>query len=658
MQGEAEISIDTILGPAALAGIPEGGPWRASLASVRPEEGLEEIVLSLETEDGAPHAPPRVALAMHAPVRGAVACWTPQHVHFEMPLPWTQARVGANAARDLPLYANVGPDGAARLVLAVSECVRRVAIRGVVDEFRADEELEVAFFTEPEDALSRYSARIRLDTRLRPFALALGEASRWLDAHASTPSTFSTPSTSSTLPFTLSTLNSGEPPEAARRPWYSTWYSYHQNVTADAVVAEARAARRLGMRGLLLDAGWMKSRPEVPGGWMAEARFGDWTPDPRKFPDMRAVSRAVRAEGLAFGLWFALPFVSRHAAAWRKWQDRTLWIRRGGSAEWGILDPRFPEVRAHLASLVGRATREWELDALKLDFIDSFELRTSAPANAPGALIAPNLPQETTAQPQNGQTTKPPNHKTTKPSGGRDFVSVPRAVVALMEEVSAAIRAANPDALVEFRQGYVGPAIRPFGSMMRASDCPSCIATNRIKTVDLRLTSGATPVHGDMLEWDLGASAEDAALQLLATLFAVPQVSVRLAELPPRHRAMLRFWLRFWNEHRATLLGAPFRPLHPEAAYPVVAAAGEKETITAVYQSGAVADALQDGAATGYVANATAAPGLTVRLPSPPRSIELFDCTGRKVHSAFGIQHSALILDLPVPPSGLLVVRR
>ena len=654
MQGGTDIAIETILGPAALAGIPEGGPWRASLASVRPEEGLEEIVLSLETEDGAPHAPPRVALALHAPVRGAVACWTPQHVHFEMPLPWTQARVGANAARDLPLYANVGPDGAARLVLAVSECVRRVSIRGVVDEFRADEELEVAFFTEPEDALSRYSARIRLDTRLRPFALALGEASRWLDAHASTPSTFSTPSTSSTLPFTLSTLNSGEPPEAARRPWYSTWYSYHQNVAADAVVAEARAARRLGMRGLLLDAGWMKSRPEVPGGWMAEARFGDWTPDPRKFPDMRAVSRAVRAEGLAFGLWFALPFVSRHAAAWRKWQDRTLWIRRGGSAEWGILDPRFPEVRAHLASLVGRATSEWELDALKLDFIDSFELRTSAPANAPGALIAPNLPQEA------AERSNPRAFEPEVPSGGRDFVSVPRAVVALMEEVSAAIRAANPDALVEFRQGYVGPAIRPFGSMMRASDCPSCIATNRIKTVDLRLTSGATPVHGDMLEWDLGASAEDAALQLLATLFAVPQVSVRLAELPPRHRAMLRFWLRFWNAHRATLLGAPFRPLHPEAAYPVVAAAGEKETITAVYQSGAVADALQDGAATGYVVNATAAPGLTVRLPSPPRALEIYDCTGRKVAARPSLvaRRSSLVTDVPVPPSGLLLVRR
>ena len=93
-------AIDSILGPAALAE-PVPAAWRASLASVRPEEGVEEIVLSLETVSGKPLPPPRVALLLHAPVRGAVACWTPQHVHFEMPLPWTQARVGANAARDL-----------------------------------------------------------------------------------------------------------------------------------------------------------------------------------------------------------------------------------------------------------------------------------------------------------------------------------------------------------------------------------------------------------------------------------------------------------------------------------------------------------------------------------------------------------------------------
>ena len=636
-------ALETLLGPAAFEGPSADGPWRATLASVRPVPGVEEIVLALETADGAPHAPPRCTLALRAPIRGAVACWTPRHVHFEMPLPWTAARIGANAARDLPLYANVGGDGAARLVLAVSECVRRVAIRGVVDEFRADEELSVSFFTEPEDPLARYSVRIRLDVRVRPFAEALSEAARWLDGFASLPSaplSPSTPSTSST-PSTIPPL-----PDAARRPWYSTWYSYHHALTPEAVLAEAHAAKRLGMRGLLLDSGWDLRRPVRGVPKESPSKVGDWTPDPAKIPDMRALSRAVRAEGLAFVLWFALPFVGRHSRAWRKWADRMLWIRNPGGEEWGILDPRFPEVRAHLAALFGRAVREWELDGLKLDFLDSFELRTSAPAEAPGAVPAPNLPPGEDAVAEAG------------PLAGRDFASVPRAVVALLEEVSAAVREANPAALVEFRQGYVGPAMRRFGGMLRASDCPSCIATNRIKTVDLRLTSGATAVHGDMLEWDLGATAEDAMLQLLACLFAVPQISMRLAALPARHRAALRFWLRFWNAHRATLLDAPFRPLHPEAAYPVVAAAGAGETVTAVYQGGAVADAWQDGAPAGYVVNATGAAGLTVRLASRPASLELLDCTGRRVASDGALPRRAGIFDLPVPPSGLAILRR
>ena len=95
-----------------------------------------------------------------------------------------------------------------------------------------------------------------------------------------------------------------------------------------------------------------------------------------------------------------------------------------------------------------------------------------------------------------------------------------------------------------------------------------------------------------------------------------------------------------------------------------LAAAGAEETVTAVYQSGAVADAFQDGAATGYVVNATAAPGLAIRFSARPKSVDLYDCTGRKLplsspsgHSAFGIHHSSFVLDVPVPPSGLAVFR-
>ena len=622
--------IDSILGPAVLSGIPADSRWRATLASVRPEPGVEELVVSLEADGVLP--PPRCALSLRVPIRDAVSCWTPQHVHFEMPLPWTKAEIGANAARDLPLYANVGPDGASRFVLACSECVRRVAFRGVVDEFGSDEEFTLTFFAEPEEPLSRWSARVRLDLRRRPFHEALRDGADWIRAAAA-------PFVAAPLPV----------PEAARRPWYSTWYAYHHELSTGAVLAEARAARRLGMRGLLLDSGWDLRRPKKGFAPENPSKIGDWIPAAAKIPDMAELVRGVHREGLAFALWYALPFVGEHSRAWAKWCDRMLWVRPWGGGRVGILDPRFPEVREHLASLLARAVRDWGLDGLKLDFIDSWERRDFAPSRAPGAETAPNLPVAAAgaAAPSASSAAVPPD--------GRDLQSVPQAVVRCLDLILRRVRAVRPDILVEFRQGYVGPAVLPYCNMVRASDCPSCIATNRIKTVDLRLTSAPAVVHGDMLEWDLSGTAEEAALQFLATLFAVPQVSVRLADLPPRHRAMLRFWLRFWNAHRDTLLGADFRPLHPEGVYPVVAAASAGEAVSAVYQSGAVADVWPNAALAGFVANATSSDRLVLRFSRKPKSVEVFDCAGRRV--AESAPRHAGLCEVAVPPAGLLAAR-
>ena len=55
--------------------------------------------------------------------------------------------------------------------------------------------------------------------------------------------------------------------------------------------------------------------------------------------------------------------------------------------------------------------------------------------------------------------------------------------------------------------------------------------------------------------------------------------------------------------------------------------------------------------------NATGAVGLTVRFASRPRSIELFDCTGRAVDCPVRIVRAG-IADVSVPASGLLVARR
>src|SRR5204862_5578675 len=130
----------------------------------------------------------------------------------------------------------------------------------------------------------------------------------------------------------------------------------------------------------------------------------------------------------------------------------------------------------------------------------------------------------------------------------------------------------RPEVMIEFRQPYIGPLIRKFGNMLRAGDCPNSALANRVKTVDLRLLSGQTAVHADMIMWHPTERVESAALQLLNILFAVPQVSVRLEQLPPDHRAMLAFWVGYWNSNRPVLLDGAIEPLFPAANYPLVVA--------------------------------------------------------------------------------------
>lgn len=193
------------------------------------------------------------------------------------------------------------------------------------------------------------------------------------------------------------------------------------------------------------------------------------------------------------------------------------------SASGAALDPRFPEVRDYLIGLYEKALREWDLDGFKLDFIDTFEIRGEDPA------VAENY-------------------------AGRDFKSLPEAVDVLLSETMRRLRAIKPEVMIEFRQRYIGPAMRKYGNMFRAADCPNDAVTNRVRTIDVRMLAGDSAVHADMLMWNYAEPVETAALQLLNVLFSVPQVSVRLEAVPAEHRAMLRFYLGFWREYRDVLL--------------------------------------------------------------------------------------------------------
>ena len=97
-------------------------------------------------------------------------------------------------------------------------------------------------------------------------------------------------------------------PPVARRPVYSTWYTFTQDLDQDRVAAETALAVQLGCGSVFVDDGWQ--RLAVGRGY---AGCGDWVPDTAKFGDLVAFSADVHDQGAGVVLWIAPLLLGRDA---------------------------------------------------------------------------------------------------------------------------------------------------------------------------------------------------------------------------------------------------------------------------------------------------------------------------------------------------------
>jgi alpha-galactosidase len=469
-------------------------------------------------------------------------------------------------------------------------------LRGVIREEDAFIYMDVSLFEKKSPPTTRYELTLRFDTRPVMYETAIRDSVRWwasMEDH--TPARV---------------------PDAARLPLYSTWYSYHQNITADGIVEECRIGGELGLKGVIVDDGW-----QTLDGNRGYAYTGDWKPE--RIPDMKGLVDRVHALGQKFILWYSVPMAGEKSAMIADFRDKTLYFHEGFGAY--VLDPRYPEVREYLIGVYEAAVRDWGIDGLKLDFIGMFSEK--------GA-------DDLTAE------------------DGRDYASVDQGVDRLMSDVMARLRALNPDIAIEFRQPYNGPLMRKYGNMFRAVDCANVAIYNRRLIVDLRLIADTTAVHSDMIMWHPDESVESAALQLLNVLFSVPQISVRLAEISPDHREMLNFWIGYWTENRGVLLDGDFRAVGPALNYPMVMGCQNGKLIAAIYQDMFVPSGT-DPLNRIDIVNGKSTPGAVLRLEQSfgKSEITVYDMLGevisRKVQD---MEIGAYAFD--VPPSGLVQIKR
>lgn len=563
------------------------GSFSVDIQQVSSGNGLEEFRLVLSAAE--PATPPEFTIVWSVPSVDIYAHWSPR-ISLNKPSLWTSLET--RAARYAPVIAFYDAADSNRMTFACSDGLRLLKLNSYLREEDARIYSRITFFSEETPAIDSYEARILIDRRPVPLVDALAHVTAWWASQAG--------------------YEPAHVPDGARRPVYSTWYSYHQNISVEAIVKECRLSRELGLEAVIVDDGWQTLDSN-----RGYAFTGDW--EPVRVGNMGRFVELVHQEGMKFLLWYSVPLVGEKSKNFERFEGKYLWHWESQDA-W-VLDPRFPEVREFIINTYVEALTEWNLDGFKLDFIGMF---------------------------------RPEDNQIFTKTGGRDFASLDKAVDALMTGIMSRLRQIRPDILIEFRQPYTGPLMRKYGNMFRAADCPNMAMVNRVRTTDIRLLAGGTAVHSDMFVWHTEDSVESAALQILNILFSVPQLSVKLEEIPEDHVEMIRFWINYWNENSGLLLDGYFRPRHPHANYPVISSTLGDRQVVALYAD-MVAAAGGEGISRVDIVNAKYSRDVVIDLGESERafSVSIFDTRGRQVKELHDVRPSGGLLRLDVPPAGL-----
>ncbi len=492
-----------------------------------------------------------------------------------------------------PMMAFYNNDGDATYTIAFSEEKKKISYRFEIVEETAMMKATVTVTTKQFGNSTSFSLLVYIDTDVQPLYEVCSKVKNWWEKVCNAKPAFIPPVT--------------------REPVYSTWYSYHQKITAKELEEECARAKELGMNTVIVDDGW-----QTDDNSRGYAYCGDWEVCENKIPDMKKHVKNIQALGMKYILWYSVPFVGMKSKKWDEFKDKTLyhedWLNEG------VLDPRYPDVREYIINTYVKALKEWNLDGFKLDFIQRFYIKDKNN-------IVPEM----------------------------DYECVQEAADRLMVDIVESLRKIKPDIMLEFRQVYIGPSMRKYGNMFRVSDCPLSYVSNRDGIAELRMMGNDT-VHSDMLMWHPDDTAENAALQILNSIFGVIQYSMKLDTISDEHKKMSKFWLDFARKNRHILLEGSFRAYEPAQMFSILRAERDDESIIGVYNINKVVDLENFNKTT--VINATQKEELILRAEdSYKATVKVYNCFGDILKNE-SVQIQKGINQLYVPKSGMIEINK
>lgn len=558
----------------------------ASLRFLNSEYGIEVYEFSYTSSGG--KSPDKIELYFDEPFVEMFSVWNPLIGLTRNPVAEWRPYLPVCASKfqnGMPIQSLLAQNGKNRLTIAISDVRTPIEIRTGVRDATGSALCQISFFTSETEPIDEYKAYIFLDRRKVQFQAAICSAVERMVKY--------------------NNLKTAFVPETAKKPMYSSWYSFTQNLNDKKLLEQCRMAKKLGMDTIIIDDGWQTE--DVSGGY---AYCGEWHVSAKKIPDMKKLVSEVHKLGMKIMLWYSVPYIGKKCPLWDRFKNMVL---NDSENPWACLDPRFPEVREYLINIYSSAVKEWDLDGFKLDFVDSFAMTDYSD----------------------------------RTSGKRDFNSVEKAVEQLMSDIEKTLKSIKPDIMIEFRQNYIGPAVLQYGNMVRVGDCALDATTNRVGLVDLRLISTGAVPHSDMIIWSMDDSPEYVAKQLIAAMFGVPQISVKIETLSEQHYKVLEFYLGLWRKYSDVLLDGEIIPYQPEFLYTKVESIKDNTKVCVCYGDNFV----EINTAKTVAVNGTGENFIVVRANGDFK-YTILDCQGTCIKS--GQQHIEDITRFDVPQSGIL----
>ena len=331
----------------------------------------------------------------------------------------------------------------------------------------------------------------------------------------------------------------------ALNPMWHSWDAHGDKIDEAQIRDDARHASALGATTMELDAGWNIPRE---AGYSFDNE-GDYTFDSGRFPNAKGMIDAMHAAGQRVVLHVAPLVMGKDSKTRERMKDCLIMV--DGKPHAFYLDPRLKKVHDFLLVSWEHLFTQYGIDGLWYDFL---EILAIADPPAPGMeVISPDL------------------HV---------------AYTQLMQALYKKSLALNPNAVIILRRPSANLNAKTFCTHVWPMDTPQDYNMNRRDIVYLKTFGPGVLTHACCTSWAITESDVNVARQMASMVLAgVPAFSVKLAESPATHNAIVKAWLAFYEPNKRDLVLGRMTPLLPTPPSAALRIEGEKQAFFGFFEA-------------------------------------------------------------------------